>query len=170
MVSGRRTGLKAKLKALSSRVAQRSALLNLVGSRLELLIDQQRARFAETPIEQPPEVPPESRAKMAWVLDRLTATTLPTLVVTVPSLAYHREACEPVFPERTAAWSTLMTERSTHQVSFVGLEGSLCAQYAETGQPPHGFANFEMGSGHLNLAGHEVLAETISHWLDEVAL
>lgn len=170
MVPGRRTGLKAKVKAFSSRLAQRSALLNLVGSRLELLIDQQRARFAQAPTAQPPEVSLESRAKMASVLDRLTASALPTLVVTVPSLAYHRGSCEPVFPERTAAWSTLMAERSTHEVSFVGLEGSLCARYAETGQPPHGFANLEIGSGHLNVAGHEVLAEAISHWLDEVAL
>lgn len=155
------SGPAAWLDTLSGR----SALVYLATSRMGLLLGRQldRLRREWTAETRAPTrdagVPTSQRAAMRACLARLAAHPQPLAVLYVPRLNYGPSgACRPSRPEVGRSYRALGEGLG---IVVVDPTQDLCGAYATTGQPLHGFHNGRMGEGHLNEAGHRVVAEAL---------
>ena len=93
------------------------------------------------------------------------ATDQPVAIVyapRVPFLDKGRVRREHPVTDLAARFAAMCREEG---VDFVDLSPALAKHFERTGQPALGFHNGRMGRGHLNAAGHEILAEALVDWV-----
>lgn len=113
--------------------------------------------------------PPEERILAAW---RLLARELPARASAPVLLAYAPTTPrlvrgEVLFDDPDAAAAAALEEIwTTAGHPFLHLGPGFDRLYRDRGHFPRGFANHLPDSGHLNLHGTRVLAETLASWLE----
>jgi hypothetical protein len=114
--------------------------------------------------EEGPGAPPCARPDplavraLPWVVARLRDVAPDVRLLYLPNLDYHA-ACT----DRCAlARSFVVAAALTAGVPLVDPTSSMCAAFARTRQPLHGFWNTVPGTGHLNDAGHAVVADVLA--------
>ena len=119
-----------------------------------------------------PELSPTAR-QTAWdfLLPRLRArTSLPLLIVylpVTPRIQDNRVVTEPLQADAVAAFARTC---AAHGIGFVNMADPFNAYFAETRQLPRGFANTPPGEGHINAAGHFLVARAVLEYLTGHAL
>lgn len=70
--------------------------------------------------------------------------------------------------DETAATAQAFAEACARNgVPFLNLGPAFLAHYQATGRMPRGFFNSPPGSGHLNEAGHRLVAQAVLHYIEE---
>ena len=89
----------------------------------------------------------------------------PTSVLYIPNLQYmsHGQSRETSGSRRT--WSLIKSVAEEIDLPFVRVDG-LADVYRLGGNPPNGFANKDISSGHLNQLGHAITAKSIVELLN----
>jgi len=104
------------------------------------------------------------------VIDRLTflldemAQVHPIVLVDIPLMAYGPDRVASVAVPDEQRWYRTAAERAG--VPYLDTGPAFVAEYASSGQPPHGFANHRIGIGHLNEVGHRAVADVVADWLE----
>jgi hypothetical protein len=98
---------------------------------------------------------------VAYMLTRLKLIA-PVQVVFIPLLEFHSGRDVDERAESAEARQAFTCAAALSKTPLLVLNDALIARYKATGQPPFGFANSVPGNGHLNVAGHELLAEAIT--------
>jgi len=106
---------------------------------------------------------PDPRAVRAlpWIAGELRRGHDDVHLLYLPMLDYHAGCVD-----RCAAARDLFARAAAGAgLAFVDATPALCERFRATGQPPNGFANTVPGTGHLNAAGHAVVAGVLADHL-----
>jgi hypothetical protein len=158
---------KDRLKRVFAPIITRSALATYLMRRFKPVVMGWRAAWRElkgAPDPQPATAPLDYRAaeeRLSFVLRRLQ-TSAPVVVLDIPHIVYRAEGASLGAPEEVAVFRRAARAAG---VDYLDAGPALISAYARTRQPLHGFANLKIGSGHLNEAGHAVVADVVSRWL-----
>jgi len=88
------------------------------------------------------------------------------IVIHVPALQYGTHGgVTQTFPWEARVYASVA---QTLQIPYLDTTQALTATYRAAGQPPHGFANAIIGSGHLNESGHEAIGHALHEWLQSL--
>lgn len=149
-----------RLKALVEPLITRSALATYLMRRFKPVV-LRWVRPAGPPAAPVDDVAHQGEAQRRLVLVlRALQAVAPVLVVYTPNLAYRAQRqTEALAPHEAAVFRGACAEVG---VPLVDLTPAFEAHYAQTGQPPVGFANHRIDRGHLNEAGHRLVAEALA--------
>jgi hypothetical protein len=103
----------------------------------------------------------EASDVVAYMLTNLKRIA-PVQVVFIPLLEFHSGRTLDERADSAEARAAFTCAAALSQTPMIVLNDRLMAAYKETGQPPFGFANTGPGNGHLNIAGHQLLAQAIA--------
>lgn len=172
-----------RLKALAEPLIARSALATHLMRRAKSTVEELLALVsalrsgAEEPVggapvadAAPVDVPAAHRSeelavteRLAWILGALRDTGTPVLLLVLPEVDYRpRGEASDAAPE-TTAWFAAAAHAAGVPVVSAGPQ--LIARYGATGVPGHGFADLQIGVGHLNPSGHQAVADALAAWL-----
>jgi lysophospholipase L1-like esterase len=99
-----------------------------------------------------------------WLFGELKKTHPDVRLLYLPMLDYHAGCID-----RCAAGRALYAAAAAGQgLRMVDVTPALCARFAQTRQPLHGFWNTVPGTGHLNAEGHAVVARQLADELRAV--
>lgn len=110
---------------------------------------------------------------VAWdhVLDRLRARTdRPLLLLYAPRVPFLQDGR--LLDEHPARpWAEDLARLChSRDIDFTDLSAAFAAFHSRTGRLPIGFHNGQMGYGHWNSAGHDLVAEALVEWVAEQRL
>lgn len=101
---------------------------------------------------------PLAAEAVPWLFGELKKAHPDVRLMYLPMLDYHAGCVD-----RCAAARALYTRAAAGQgLHLVDVTPALCARFAQTHQPLHGFANTVIGTGHLNAAGHAEVARQLA--------
>jgi hypothetical protein len=162
------TGVLARLHSV---VRGRSALVAAAMNRLQIFAAEWRAhpsrpfrRARPSAAHRDPSADPRLPALMDAFHRRIAAQTPHPIYLYIPSVDYFGPRVDYDEP-RVAGFYHAFAARN--HVTLVDLFQPLCAEFARTGQPLHGFPNSVMGEGHINAAGHRVAGEQLARAIAE---
>jgi lysophospholipase L1-like esterase len=90
----------------------------------------------------------------------------PLIAIYVPALQYGvRGEVTQAYPWEGRVYASVAR---TLEIPYLDTTEALTKAYRATGQPPHGFANAIIGSGHLNESGHEAVGRALHGWLQSL--
>jgi lysophospholipase L1-like esterase len=101
--------------------------------------------------------------RLAWVLGAMRDRGTPVLLLVLPEIDYQPRGVAADAAPDTTAWFAAAARAAG--VPVVSAAPQLISRYAATGVPGHGFADLQIGVGHLNPSGHEAVADALAAWL-----
>jgi lysophospholipase L1-like esterase len=93
-----------------------------------------------------------------WILAQLARAHPDVRIVYLPKLDYHAGCSD----ECATARGLFQYAAERVGVRFIDPTAAMCARFAATRQPLHGFWNTVPGTGHMNADGHAVVAEALA--------
>ena len=82
--------------------------------------------------------------------------------VYMPHVRYFDRPARLLYPERREFYREFAVRNG---VTLVDPTDSLLVEFGRTGQPLHGFANTEIGYGHMNALGHALVGRLLAREL-----
>lgn len=165
---------KEKLKEIIRPLIQRSALATYLIRRLKPVVNDLIRFYSRKSLvlgQKPalafarPENAPRDPVKiLAHILEKLSERS-PVVAMHIPALTYLHGRRAEISEESLKEELIFRQASELAGVPFLQTATYLSAVYAETGQPPHGFANYQIAHGHLNEAGHRAVAMALTDFL-----
>jgi len=156
---------KGKWQRQVEPLLRQSALLTLLSRRINALYRSHHTKEGDASPR------PNSSTKVDLDKNRIEAIAFalrqmqinkPVTVVYIPYIDYGRNRIASV--EASSALGARLICEAAKEVGMTAhvLDSMFINAYFQDGQPGHGFANVQIGSGHLNLRGHRIAAKAIS--------
>jgi lysophospholipase L1-like esterase len=150
----------------SRRLLCSSSLVTAAWRRMKQLATDERAQLVKRfHGAGAPAMDPDLPALLDALHRRIAARAPRLVYLYVASVDYF--APRPGYADSSAA-AFFHAFAARNRVTLVDPLDDICAEFARTGQPLHGFPNSVMGAGHLNGAGHRVVGERLAREIAKV--
>ncbi len=153
-----------ELRDFVEPLSRHSALFYFLFSRGMLRVHNQQDRLAEkfrspsgTPEISPvPSLSPDMKRAVPWLFAEFKKLELPLVVLYFPGLDYALDGCH---RQRTDVGELYHQSADQLGIPIVDVGDDFCARFLATHEPSNGFNNGHAGVGHLNLVGHQIIAD-----------
>jgi hypothetical protein len=163
-----RSTTRNRIKRILEPVLQHSALATFAARRLGRCLEGWSERLRLRALERSqPQDESEATAILAFLLKGASSEG-PIAVTFLPDIDYSAQRRSRV-AARSLKEEAVVTRASEQSgISIYNVDGDLIRQYADTGQPGHGFANSRMGTGHMNPRGHAYVARALAEMIPAI--
>jgi lysophospholipase L1-like esterase len=140
------------------------SVLRVGGRNLRNLISPPDSSDEAAPSLSPAEqqsIQAEDAATVQWTVRQLKAEFPNAVLLFIPAMGYQDAADISSDPRNAAIESSLETAAAAEGVPLINMRSDFLAHYRSSGTPLRGFNNTLPDEGHLNTAGHHLVAQRL---------